>query len=83
MVQLLVTGMCGDLRHLRVCTFENGTLQVLPSDIGQRQPFYFFLQPSYWTQHQIGKSSQLEDDPESPLMTSSGDVFGFSALSVA
>lgn len=47
--------------------------QVLPSDIGQRQPFYFFLQPSYWIQSQVGKGVQSQEDPESPLMSSAGD----------
>lgn len=47
-------------------------LQVLPSDVGQRQTFYFFLQPSYWRPHQVGKGSDPGEDPESPLMSSSG-----------
>ena len=47
-------------------------LQVLPSDVGQRQPFYFFLQPSYWQPPQVGKGVYPAEDPESPLMNSSG-----------
>ena len=46
--------------------------QVLPSDVGQRQPFYFFLQPSYWRPNQLGKEAHAGEDPESPLMSSSG-----------
>lgn len=51
-------------------------VQVMPSDIGQRQPFYFFLQPSYWHQSRLGKRAALgeEEDPESPLMSSSGQI---------
>ena len=48
-------------------------LQVLHSDVGQQQPFYFFLQPSYWRPSQMGKGTYPEEDPESPLMSSSGD----------
>lgn len=48
------------------------SIQVLPSDVGQRQPFYFLLQPSYWRPNQVGKGSDPGEDPESPLMSSSG-----------
>ena len=47
-------------------------MQVLPSDIGQRQPFYFFLQPSYWIQSLVGKGVQPQEDPEPPLISSAG-----------
>lgn len=48
-------------------------MQVLPSDIGQRQPLYFFLLPAYWKPNQAMKgSAPTEDAPDSPLMGSTG-----------
>ena len=48
-------------------------MQVLPSDIGQRQPLYFFLLPAYWKPNQAIKgSASTEDAPDSPLMGSTG-----------
>ena len=48
-------------------------LQVLPSDVGQRQPLYFFLLPAYWKPTQAIKAgASAEEAPDSPLMGSTG-----------
>ena len=46
---------------------------MLPSDVGQRQPLYFFLLPAYWKPNQaIKASASAEEAPDSPLMGSTG-----------
>ena len=49
-------------------------MQVMPSDVGQRQPLYFFLLPTYWKPNQAMKGSALAEEAsdDSPLMGSTG-----------